>query len=209
MPEGPDDLDRRTVLKAIGASAAATAGLAALTGGAAADAAAKQALADTYADEESLRTAFEAHGGDLRDALVAEGVVSSDFAFGDLELDVRADRDGVEAAATDGLAAVTGAHVDGTTTAFGVASTSSDTHEVRLVVQPQRGEAYAFVEPHGSDDRVLVSGDGVAPASCQYDRCKECCDTDTAAEYQYYCTDDYCENCYLDEIKCQCSDSTC
>jgi hypothetical protein len=201
MVDDSNRLDRRSVLKALGTTAAVGTGLAASTGSAAAQ------VARTYGDESSLRAAFEAHGGDLRDTLVAEGIVSEDFAFGDLSFSIDPDATGLAPTAEDGLASVGVSSGNGPTSALGVVSTSSDTHDISLYVQPQRGEAYARVVPQDGGDTLKVSGDGVTPEGCEYTKCVD--DGDCTSSYcytkkEYYSCDSSCNNCSQYDWDCSC-----
>lgn len=208
MSEDDTRLDRRSVLKGIGTAAAVGVGLGAATGNAAAMIAAKRRLADAYSDEGRLRAAFEEHGAGLRETLVEAGFVAPGFEFDSLDFEIDADVTGLEPTADDRLAGVRATHQDGTTTAFGAVSTSSDTHEVALFVQPERGKAYALVEPAGGGDRVLADADGVEPQACLVTRCGSCCSTDFAESNTYTC-DRNCENCSLFDTDCGCSDDFC
>jgi len=201
MVDDSNRLDRRSVLKALGTTAAVGTGLAASTGSAAAQ------VARAYGDESSLRAAFEAHGGDLRDTLVAEGIVRDERVFGDLAVDLDDEVAGLEPTAADSLAGVTGVREGGTTTALGAISTSSDTHDIALYVQPQRGEAYARVTPKGGGDTFLVNGDGVSPEGCEYTECVDegdCTSSYCYTKKKYYSCDSNCRNCSVYKTDCSC-----
>lgn len=195
--------DRRSVLKSIGATAAASIGLSATATSAAAEEADR--IAHNYADETRLRFAFEQHAEGLKRTLVAEGFVAEDFEFGSLDFELDESVNGLHPKSADGLAGVTGAVEGGTPTAFAVVSASSDTHEISMVVQPERDEAYAFVEPEDSDDRFVVTDSEVTPQGCAYDQCQDtCCSATTRKRYIYNCDAD-CQNCYLYDQDCHCS----
>lgn len=197
-------LDRRTVLKALGTTAAVGTGLAAGTGGAAAMKT-KQHLAASYADEGSLRAAFEAHGDDLLAELRAAGVVGESFDFGDVDFAIDPDETGLGPTAADGLAGVSAVHEEGVFTAFGSVSTSSDTHEIALYVQPERGLAYARATPKSGGDTLRVSGDGVSPEGCSYTECGSDCSTCYDTKKYYNCDPD-CTGCDLYDTDCSCCD---
>jgi hypothetical protein len=200
-------LDRRSVLKAIGTTAVVGAGLGSVTGSAVAQSEADQ-LARNYDDETRLRFAFEQHAGGVRQTLVDEGIVAEDFDFGTLEFDLDSGAKGLEPTAEDRLAGVTGL-VDGPTSAFGFVSTSSDTHEISLYVQPERDDAYALVEPLGGGERLLVQESSVSPTGCTYTECQnECCTEDYKEKYYYDC-DSNCQNCVVYDQDCSCKDTIC
>jgi len=204
MSDDTGRLDRRTVLKALGTTAAVGTGLAAGTVSAAAEKI-KQGLASEYTDEEALREAFERHGDGLLAQLHDAGMVDESFDFQSLALDVDIDVTGLAPTASDGVAGAAAVRERGTFTALGVASTSSDTHDIALYVQPQRGEAYARVTPKGGGNTYRVSGDGVSPSGCLKTECGSSCSTcyDTT---KYYDCDDNCENCSLYDTDCSCCD---
>jgi len=198
---------RRNVLRRLGAAAAVGAGLGATTGTATAIET-KHRLSQAYSDEEELRAAFERHGDGLRDALVAEGVVGSNFDFGDLAFDVDPDETGLEPSAADGVAGVTAFREDGEFTAFGSVSTSTDTHELALFVQPQRGKTYALAEPKAGDRRIGVTESGTSTESCQYTECESCCDENYRTEKTYDCCIEEC-CCVVIDSSCECFDCDC
>lgn len=203
MSRDTNRLDRRSVLKALGTTAAVGSGLAASTG----SAAAARSIAAAYRDEGALREAFEQHGDALRETLVAEGIVSEDFDFADLDLAIDPEATGLAPTADDGLASVGVSSGNGPTSALGVASTSSDTHEIALYVQPERGEAYARATPKGGGDTFRADGDGVSPEGCEYTKCVD--DGDCTASYcytknEYYSCDINCQNCSQYDWDCSC-----
>lgn len=196
-------LDRRTVLKALGSTAAVGTGFTAGTGGAAAQA------TRAIGNESALREAFEHHGDDLRETLVAEGFVPADFAFADLAFDLDPAVSGLDPGDADRLAGVTAVAGDGTITALGMVSASSDTHDLALYVQPGRGKAYARATPKDGGDTLKVSGDGVTPEGCTYTSCNE---DGTCDSYQcfinrdHYSCDSSCRNCDVYKSDCGCCD---
>lgn len=198
---------RRNVLRTLGAAAAAATGVGAAVGTASA-VETKRQLARAYSDESSLRAAFERHGDGLRDALVAEGVVDERFDFGDLAFEVDPDETGLDPSAADGVAGVTAFREDGEFTAFGSVSTSSDTHDLALFVQPQRGEAYALAEPKAGDRRIGVTGSGVSTGGCTYTECTSCCEEDYRTEKTYDCCIAE-DECFVVDSSCSCFDCDC
>lgn len=203
MREGVN-FDRRTVLKTASAAAVVGAGTAASSTSAAAMRT-KQELAAAYADEGELRAAFEQHGDDLVDALHESGVVDASFGLDDLAFDLDGDVTGLDPTDPDRLAGVTAVKEGGTFTAFGMVSTSSDTHEIALYVQPERGVAYARAEPKDGGDPFLVSGDGVSPEGCYIDQCGDACSCCCWVTRKTYSCDSNCENCYLYDTDCSCN----
>lgn len=204
MPSDEMPLDRRTVLKSIGATAALGTGFASTTGSAAATDPKKRRLADEYRDGQNLISAFERHGGDLRATLVAEGFVGEDFSFQSLDIELDSEVNEVEPTDHDTLTGVTAITEEGTTTAFASVSASSETHELALFVQPERDKAYALVEPKSGGDRLLVSESDVSPTGCIRESCSDqTCDTCYNLAKTYEC-DSYCENCELTGTSCEC-----
>lgn len=209
MSSDDNRLDRRSVLKTIGSAAVAGVGVSATTGTVAA-VQTKRRLTRAYSDETRLRFAFEQHGEGLRQTLVDEGFVAEDFEFGALDFDVDPEVIGVEPTADDRLAGVAAITQDGTATAFASVSTSSDTHDISLFVQPERDEAYALVEPKGGGDRVLVTEDEVSPQGCSYEGCTtDCCGGDKEAYYKTWDCDSNCENCKVVDASCTCETCEC
>lgn len=209
MSSDDEQFDRRSVLKTIGATAVVGAGLGAASGTVTA-LKTKQQLTRSYSDEGRLRTAFQRHGDDLRATLVDEGFVGENFDFGSVEFELDAEVTGLEPKADDRLAGVTAIREEGTFTAFGMASTSSDTHEVALFVQPERETAYALVEPKDADDRFIVTDAGVSPTgTCDDTDCGTCC-TENYRTWKNYECDAYC-NCSVVETDCgsNCFDCDC
>lgn len=202
MFEGSDRFDRRTVLKGIGTAALAAGGLGAASGSAAAIETQRR-LADAYADEGSLGAAFERHGDGLRERLVAEGFVDPSFDFAGLDFEIDGDVTGIEPTAEDRLAGVGATREGGTFTAVGMVSTSTDTHELALFVQPERGEAYALVEPVGGGDTHVVSMDGVTPQGCAYSDCGDFCSNCYLKRTDYSC-DPSCQDCWVTGTDCGC-----
>ncbi|MFC4449927.1 hypothetical protein [Halorussus aquaticus] len=199
-------LDRRSVLKTIGAAAVVGTGLTTTTGTVVAE---SDRLARNYRNERRLRVAFEQHGAGLRQQLVDAGFVSEEFDFGDVNFDIDPDVTGLEPTAEDRLAGVTGTVEKETVTALGMASTSSDTHEIGLYVQPERDEAYALVEPKDGDRRFIVTDSEVTPQGCSYTGCvEECCAENYKKQNTYNC-DQNCRNCYVYSTDCACSDDVC
>lgn len=206
MSGNDKQLDRRSVLKTIGSAAILSTGV----GLASTPAAAQKAdrIARNYDDPTRLRFAFAQHAEGVRQTLIEEGLVSEDFDFGSLEFDLDPNADGLEPTAEDHRAGVSGV-VDGTLSAFGFVSTSSDTHDISLYVQPERDEAYALVEPLGSNERFLVRESSVSPTGCAYTECQnECCSEDYKKKYYYDCNSQ-CTDCVLYDRDCSCKDTVC
>lgn len=207
MSQNDTEFDRRSVLKTIGATALAGAGLGAVSGSAAAIESKRQ-LTRGYHDEFRLRTAFEQHGAGLRETLLDAGFVAEDFDFRSVDFELDADVTGLEPSSDDRRAGVTAVYEEGTMTAFGMVSTSSDTHDISLYVQPERDEAYALVEPKSGDDRFIVTESGVSPQGCSYQTCGSCC-ADGYSTLKTYNCDSNCRNCSLYDTDCGCSDDDC
>lgn len=209
MPSNGIPLDRRTVLKRIGTTAAVGTGLASTTGNAVADDLQRRRLAEKYNDESNLISAFERHGTDLRNTLVTEGFVAEDFEFRSLDVELDPEVNGVDPADEDSLAGVDAVDQDGTATAFASLSASSETHELALFVQPERDEAYALVESKEGDERLLVSDSSVSPAGCIRESCTNTsCSTCYDKGETYEC-DENCENCSLIDTNCSCKSCSC
>lgn len=208
MRDNNDQLDRRSVLKALGTTAMVGAGLGAASGSGAARSR-DDTLARAYADETRLGFAFAQHGEGLRQTLVDEGFVAEDFDFRSLRFDLDERVTGLEPTAENGLAGVAAIVEEGTPTAFGMASTSSDTHEIALFVQPERDEAYAFVEPKDGGDRVVVTENQVSPRGCTGTTCTDsCCGDGIAYEETYECNSD-CSDCWVTDRSCGCDNCEC
>ncbi|WP_128478423.1 hypothetical protein [Halorussus pelagicus] len=205
MPRKSIPIDRRTMLKRIGTTAAVGAGLVSTTGGAAATAREKARLVGEYHDERALRSAFERHGRDLRETLVDEGFVPEDFEFRALDVGLDSEVTGLEPTAADSLAGVTAIREEGTTTALATVSASSSTHELALFVQPERETAYALVEPKSGGDRLLVDESGVTPTGCRYQTCGSSCADNYSTLKNYNC-DVNCRNCKVYDTECACPD---
>lgn len=199
-------LDRRSVLKTIGATAVVGTGLTTTTGTVVAE---SDRLARNYRNERRLRVAFEQHGAGLREQLAKAGFVGEEFDFGDVDFSIDADVTGLEPAAEDRLAGVTGTVEEGTVTALGMVSTSSGTHDIGLYVQPERDDAYALVEPKEGDQRFIVTDAEVTPQGCSYTSCvEECCSENYKKSNTYNC-DPNCTNCSVYSTDCACSDDVC
>lgn len=207
MPGSDDQFDRRSVLKILGATAVAGAGLGVASGLGAARTR-KDAHARAYADERRLRTVFAQHGEGLRQTLVDEGVLPRDFDFGSVSFDVDDDVRSLEPVGEDRHASVTAHDVRGTRTAILALSKRTDSHDVTLYVQPERDEAYAVVEPQDSDERFVATEDAVTTADCDFDVCtNSCCDSYSATEEHWDCQEEAggCGNCYVTDLGCNCS----
>lgn len=203
MSRDAETLDRRDVLKTIGSTALVGSGLGVAAGSGAAR---SDDLAAGYRDERRLRLAFDRHGARLLETLVEAGIVPEDFDFHSLRFDLDADATGLEPVGEDGRGVVTSVRDGATPSALGMVSTSIDGYDVNLYVQPERDLAYALVEPRGSDERLLATGDGVSPADCTYIECsQECCSSGFSYEYVYECYDSCSGTCYVTSKTCSCS----
>ena len=208
MSEENSGFDRRSVLKALGTTAMVGAGLGAAAGSGAARVDDDE-FAKAYADETRLRFAFAQHAEGVRRTLADEGFVAEDFDFWSLRFDIDEDVEGIDPTTDDRVAGVSSLLDHGEPTAFGMVSTSSDTHEISLYVQPHRDEAYALVEPKGGDERFIVKDSEVTPQGCTYKSCSnDCCSDLTSYRYQYDCGSD-CRDCVVYRKWCECEDSTC
>jgi len=205
MPRN-DSFDRRSVLKTIGGAAAGGMALAA-TGTASAE---RAELEQEYADSTSLREAFREHAADLPAALAEAGVVTGEFGFGDLDVEIEESATRVQPTDADGRAGVTVVQANGPRTALGMISTSTDAHEVTLYVQPQRERSYAIVEPTEDGDDFVVHDDGeVEPLQCLYEECTcEYCYHPDGFGYnvleQYRCNIN-CNDCVVEGTSCECT----
>ena len=199
-----DEINRRSVLKQFGVVAAGGATLAAVGS----ESAKARQLEAQYHGREQLLEAFRTHGAGLPAALSEAGVVDETFDFGNLAFELDPEVTGMEPTDPDGLAGVTVTHTGGPTSALAMLSTSTDTHEISLFVQPQRENSYAIVESKADGDRLLVSDDGEAtPASCTYWECSDdlcSISPDYYWEEQYIC-DTNCRNCEVNDRECRCS----
>lgn len=209
MLRNDNHLDRRSVLKTVGSAAAAGIGLAA-TGGTAGAVETTHRLERAYSDERRLRIAFQQHGEGLRQTLVDEEIVADDFDFDALDFEIDEEVNGLEAKADDRSATVTAHPVEGQMTAIGVVTASTETHDVRLYVQPERDEAYAIVEPEGGDQRFIATESDFEPSSCGWTECTtSCCSEDTATKEYWECYVDgsgNCTECFIDDTACSCHD---
>ena len=197
-------INRRSVLKRVGAVAASGAALA----GAASGQADARRLEAQYDDPVRLSNAFDEHAADLPAALVEAGVVREAFDFEGLDFEVDSGVNGLEPADADGVAGVTTAPIEGSPTALGMVSTSSDTHEISLFVQPEYDKSYAIVESKSDGDQLLISDDGdVTPLGCTYTTCGdyECYPGSwpNCPETTWVC-DHNCQNCEAYETECEC-----
>lgn len=199
--------DRRSVLKTMGSAAIVGAGLVGSSGSAGAIET-KRRLTRTYSVESRLQAAFAQHGQGLVASLVENGIVSADFDLDSVEFAIDEEVTGLEPTAQDRLAGVTAIREDGTYTAFGMASTSSETHDIALYVQPEREEAYAIVEPKAGDERLIVTESGVTPAGCKGSECGYCCDPENRTLKKYQC-DSTCTDCWVSSSSCSCADLAC
>lgn len=212
MSDNDKQFDRRSVLKTIGSTAVAGIALGATSGSAAAIKTPHH-LETAYSDPTRLRFAFAQHGEGVRQTLIENGIVAEDFDFGDLTFGVDTSVNGLEAEAADHSATVTAHTVEGTMTAIGAVSTSTDTHDITLYVQPERDEAYAFVDPKNSDERFVATDSELEPSSCGWAECtSNCCAEDTATKEYWECTIDgsgNCTDCFISDTACSCSDCSC
>lgn len=198
-----NSFDRRTVLKTATTAALFGLGTAASSGSASA-AETKRRLAASYADEDSLRSAFQRHGVGVVSQLRDAGIVDESFELDSIEFEIDSGLTGMEPSADDRLAGVTAARPDGTFTALGMISTSSDSHEIALYVQPERGLAYARATPYDGGDTLKVTADGVSPEGCAYTECESGCSSDCYDQKNYYSCDSNCENCSIYDTDCSC-----
>jgi hypothetical protein len=198
-------LDRRNVLKTIGSAAIAGIGLTATDGSAGAFDTPHR-LGRAYSDERRLSIALQQHAGGVRQTLVDEEIVAEDFDFGALDFEIDESVNGLEARTGDHSAAVTAHSVDRTMTAIGVVKTSTDTHDIRLYVQPERDESYAIVESKDGDEQFIATESDLEDTECQWSECTDsCCKEDHVYEEQWNCTVDSsgsCTDCYIEDTVC-------
>lgn len=150
-------VDRRSVLKAVGASAV---GGVAFSGSTTAS---RRSMPESVkrtkaelADPTTVRRALGEHGETLLDELAGRGVLAtaSASAFPSAELLTPDEYSDAAEGAT-----VRGVNVDGDWDAEIAASTETDAHAVELVVRPDRDQSYALVAPKdGGDMYRLASG---------------------------------------------------
>lgn len=200
MSNDSGSFDRRTVLQTIGATALLGVGTVAASGSES-TIEVKRRLTAAYADEDRLRAALAEHAGAVVATLREEGFLGAGFDVAALNLELDPDAGGVAPTAADGRAGVSAVVRDGTATALGMVSTSSEDHDVSLYVQPQREEAYAFVEPKGGGDRLVVTAGDVEPLGWSYTSCEGCCMTETVTKVTWNCTD----ACRVYDTDCGCS----
>lgn len=202
-----DSFDRRSVLKSIGAAAAGGAVLA----GSGVASAERPDLERQYADRASLLGAFREHAAGLPAALAEADVVSEEFDFGRLDVELDPDATRVQPTDADARAGVTVTQANGPRSALGMISTSTDDHELTLYVQPQREKSYAIVEPKDGSDDFAVHDDGeVTPLQCFYSECTcERCYNPKGVGYHvledFEC-DVNCRNCVVTGTSCECTD---
>lgn len=172
---------RRSLLKATGAGALAAAGGSGAAGARVGDADLTH-VEDRYGSVAAVRAAVDDHAGDVLAALAARGHLD--------RTDADAfDLDGL--AAGDGPGRVLSLRTDGAATAQIELVRETATHEVRLVVRPERGEAYASLDPLGDGEPLTVRDDGgdVTTAACKTEsRCTcEVCDLNSCVYQERTC----------------------
>lgn len=208
-----DSMDRRSVLKAVGASAV---GGVAFSGSATAD---RRPVPEKlrrrkaeFEDPITARAAVAEHADVLLDELAERGVLAtaSAAAFPADELLTPAEYSGVTEGAT-----VRGVQIDGEWDAEVVTSTETDSHAIELVVQPNRDRSYALVDPKDGGDTYRLTFDANGDVSvsnhchhesrclsyfacesgsnCQRQR-RHCCDDDGDGTAEN-CTDWYNDRC--------------
>lgn len=186
---------RRRVLRAVGAGATVALGASGTTGAARTPAPglspARRAVRDEYASTAAVRAALDDHAADVLAGLADRGVLDR----GDLaEFDLSVLDGATFARSSDGVH-VSAFELDGVVTAHVVAGTETPTHDVSVVVQPERGRSFARVVSKADGERTLLlaGDDGVVEPDhhCWYEtRCSsECCTSTCAdpAEYEYHC----------------------
>lgn len=191
---------RRNVLKKIGTTAAVGAGLG-FSSGSASAIEMKGSLQRRYQSPDVLQAAFRQHADGIVETLRAEGLASESFDLDSLTFEVSSDDGLVDPSYEDGTAQVAAVKEQGTFTAVGSVSTSSNGNEISLFVQPEREEAYAFVDPSGSEETLLVTEDDVGTEACVVHDCGACCTTDYEEEIEYHCYDN-CTECYVYDTVC-------
>lgn len=190
------ELDRRSVLRAVGAGAAATAAAGVAAGERRAGLPPRlRVLEADYEDAAAVEAAVRHHAGDVLSALADRDVLDQGTVE---ELDVGEPLAPRAFAAADGGTHVTAVDDGGVPTAHLVVGVETTAHEVTLVVQPERDHAFAVVESRADGERsALYPGeDGLVEPSqeaCWYetDCTSECCDGNCTmpTEYEYHCCD--------------------
>lgn len=212
-----DSMDRRSVLKAVGASAV---GGVAFSGSAiASQHPAPERLTRIkarFADPVAARETVAEHADVLLDELADRGVLAtasvSAFPAGELLTP------GTYSHADEG-ATVRGARIDGEWDAEVATSTETESHTVELVVQPNRGRSYALVDPKDGGDTYRLTSDQTGDVSiethCHYEsQClsyfacnsgsycqrqeRHCCDDDGDG-VEDNCTDWYNDGCCMQQ----------
>lgn len=172
---------RRSVLRATGASALAAAGGAGAAGARVGDADVAR-LEARYDSLSAVSGAVDDHAGRVLAELVDRGHLDrADAAAFHL--------DGL--VADDGPGRVMSLGMDGAATAQIELVRETATHEVRLVVRPERGEAYASLDPLADGDPLTVrdDGDDVTTQACTTEsRCTcEVCDLNSCVYQERTC----------------------
>lgn len=210
MPQernGRDGLSRRAVLKGIGTSGVASIAATGVVSAHGVDTQAMQTVEARYAAPAAARAAASGTADPVLTELADRGYLDAGDASAFDFSAVGADRDD---------ASVTGLWLDGEATAQVEATRVTDTHEVRLVVRPERDEAVATAEPLGDADPITVeSADGdVSIDVCYYQTRCSCdpCDLNSCVYQERKCCEadgGYCYD-WVDQGCCGdcCSDST-
>lgn len=191
-----DSIDRRSVLKAVGASAVAGV---AFTGSATAGsrpvpAEVEQVKAE-FEDPITARGTVAEHADALLNELADRGVLAagSAAAFPTGELLSPGEYSDVTEGAT-----VRGARIDGEWDAEVVTSTDTDDHVVEIIVQPNRERSYALVDPKGGGDMYRLTseqnGDVGVDNHCHYEsQCLSyfaCSSGSSCQRQERHCCDD-------------------
>jgi len=206
-------VDRRSVLKAVGASAVA--GVSFAGSASAARRPVPEALERVKAEFDDPVTARETvaeRAGPLLDELAERGVLATASASAFPADDLRDPSEYSDA--TEG-ATVRGVHTDGEWDAEIATSTETDAHVVELVVRPNQDRSYAVVDPKDRDDSYRLTadpnGDVSVSSHCHYEsqclsyfQCdsgsscqrqeRHCCDSDGDG-VEDDCTDWYNDGC--------------
>ncbi|MFB6194418.1 MAG: hypothetical protein ABEI75_05075 [Halobaculum sp.] len=186
MSNETERLDRRSVLKRLGAAGAATVGTAGV------------ASAEPTVDAAAARAGFASDAADVLGELADRGLLTAGSVT---ELDLTPRLTGELDAGREGVVAT---DVEGTR----VVIARRDVRGVRvnLFYTPETGGAHAVIERDGTRERI--EGDGqiasvTTSGSCD-DYCYDDCRNDRDRKYQVYLSEDSDGSCSVDRYSCGC-----
>lgn len=140
----------------------------------------RQALLEKYQNEARLRRTLVEQASTLKNTLVDEGFVSTDFDFESTDFTTDEEVEHIDPTANTDVTQVATTRLDGEQTAVILHPVETETHSIRVYVQPEREHTYARVTSKDSGTTFLVYEDGArnVTASCSdYENCTmEVCD---------------------------------